>query len=263
MFLEKQKHKHYYDLCDSDLHIIEFGHSTLPAPKTVPMRVRDIFILHFIISGNCSFCGQTLSGGDVFFTVPKVLHTFSVEQGYQHFWICFVGDSAAKILSLFNVPTTELSHFRISSEEDYIFAKNALSQAFETTSEKCAVSALFTVLSALKIPSSKHTLSHAEKAENFMQNNYYQHITIEDIAALLYISEKHLCRIFKKKYGIPPQRYLLELRMNKARELILNTDLLIKEIAVSVGYSSPFTFSEAFSNVFGYSPSSLRRKNQK
>ncbi|MGM9683257.1 MAG: AraC family transcriptional regulator [Eubacteriales bacterium] len=261
MFLEIQKHKHYYDFCDPDLHIVEFGHSVLPNPKTVPIRVRDIYIIHFIISGNCSFCNQTLSRGTVFITVPKVVHSFSVSEGYEHFWICFSGNNTEKILNLFNIPTTELSYFHIASEVDYIYLEKTLKEAFETTSEKCAISALLAVLSVLKIPNAEHSLSHAEKAKKFIENNYYRNLTMNDVANYLYISEKHFCRIFKNKFKITPKRYLLELRMNKARDLILGTDMLIKEISVSVGYDSPFTFSEAFSGFFGYSPSELRRNN--
>lgn len=261
MFLEKKRHAHYYDLCDADLHIVKFGHTVFDVAKVAPMRIQGFFSIHFILSGNCSFCGQTLSRGAIFIAAPHVPYVFSVSEDYEHFYICFTGHHAKKIFNLFNIPTDGLSYFQLPSEEDYIFANKTLSAAFETNSEKCSLGALLTVLSMLKAPSANVALSHAEKAENFIQDNYDQNISMEDIANFLYISEKHLCRIFKQRYSIPPRHYLLSLRMNKARELILDTDMLIKEIAESVGYISPFTFSEAFSNFFGYPPSELRRKD--
>lgn len=67
-----------------------------------------------------------------------------------------------------------------------------------------------------------------------------------------------LSKIFKEWYGIPLRQYIHICRMEKARELLKNSDLAIKKITFAVGYKNVSNFSESFKSYYGYSPSHLR-----
>jgi len=78
------------------------------------------------------------------------------------------------------------------------------------------------------------------------------------------IAEKHKVKYswfrnqFKKVTGISPKKYILQVRMETAVELLENTDMPIKEIALSLGYDSQNYFSSAFHKRFGRYPSDVR-----
>ena len=64
---------------------------------------------------------------------------------------------------------------------------------------------------------------------------------------------------FKEKYGISPSEYVAELRISKAKELLLNEDINISEIAQECGFSSLYSFSRAFKENVGISPIKFRK----
>lgn len=59
---------------------------------------------------------------------------------------------------------------------------------------------------------------------------------------------------------MPPQKYLLKVRMERARELLLTGDMTVAETADSVGYTSPLTFSQMYKKYYGISPSKAAKK---
>jgi AraC family transcriptional regulator of arabinose operon len=60
-----------------------------------------------------------------------------------------------------------------------------------------------------------------------------------------------------------PQQYLMQYKLKKARELLMDTDLPIQDIAMQVGYDNPLTFSKIFKNYYGESPRMYRLRKAK
>ena len=85
---------------------------------------------------------------------------------------------------------------------------------------------------------------------------------MEDTASFVCLSEKYMCALFKQTYGIPPKQYLQDMRMKKAMSLLVNTDLKIAEVALSVGYDCQLAFSGAFRKYTGISPSEYRENKK-
>jgi transcriptional regulator GlxA family with amidase domain len=75
-------------------------------------------------------------------------------------------------------------------------------------------------------------------------------------------SEAHFARSFKEAFGVPPHRYLLTRRIERAKALLRDTDLGITEIAFQTGWNSLGTFGRTFRDVTGESPSELREREQ-
>ena len=82
----------------------------------------------------------------------------------------------------------------------------------------------------------------------FIESNYSQKITIQDIAAFVGLDRTYLSSLFKAKYGSSLQSFLVEYRMKRATELLASPELSISDISRSVGYTDPFIFSKMFKN---------------
>src|SRR5579864_3937961 len=74
------------------------------------------------------------------------------------------------------------------------------------------------------------------------------------------VSAAHFARSFREAFGLPPHRYLLTRRIERATALLRDTDLAITEIAFQTGWSSVGTFGRTFRDVTGESPGELRAR---
>ncbi len=81
---------------------------------------------------------------------------------------------------------------------------------------------------------------------------------VQRLAAVSGVSEAHFARSFKRAFGVPPHRYLLTRRIERATALLRDTDLSITEIAFHTGWQSLGTFGRTFRDITGESPSEIR-----
>ena len=83
---------------------------------------------------------------------------------------------------------------------------------------------------------------------------------VERLASVSGTSAAHFARSFKEAFGVPPHRYLLTRRIERATALLRDTDLAIIEIAFQTGWNSLGTFGRTFRDITGESPSALRAR---
>ena len=102
----------------------------------------------------------------------------------------------------------------------------------------------------------------AEAVHERLTADGFGHITIEQLAAEFGVSITALKTSFKSVYGAPIYQYQKDLRLQKAQQLLRETDLSISVIASEVGYTSPAKFSEAFKKRFGISPREYKLYNR-
>ncbi|MEO8314519.1 MAG: helix-turn-helix transcriptional regulator [Pseudomonadota bacterium] len=81
---------------------------------------------------------------------------------------------------------------------------------------------------------------------------------VQRLARVSHVSQAHFARSFKDAFGVPPHRYLLTRRIERATALLRDTDLAITEIALRTGWRSLGTFGRIFRDVTGYSPGAMR-----
>ncbi|MGF1773202.1 AraC family transcriptional regulator [Vibrio wakamikoensis] len=84
--------------------------------------------------------------------------------------------------------------------------------------------------------------------------------TVKDMATKAYLSEEQLSRISKQLYGVSPRARLINLRMEKACDLLENNDWSVSMIAERLGYRDPFNFTHRFTKQVGCSPSAYRKQ---
>lgn len=257
---------HFFDAQDSLLHITEFGHSQPPEQRKVGPWVRNTFLLHYVVKGNCLFEGVTVPPGTAFLIAKDQLHTFTVTPPYEHYWFAFNGEFARQLLSQQHIPLDTHCILQVSHPT---LANSILETAFSTAAQdngaKAANSALTALIMLISVTPTKDTVDtdrRIQDAATYMETQYSHPITIADVAAHIHLSEKYVCKRFKAIYGIPPQQYLTKVRMQRAAQLLTDTHLQISEIANSVGFASPLYFSNTFRRFFGTPPSTYREQKR-
>jgi AraC-like DNA-binding protein len=101
---------------------------------------------------------------------------------------------------------------------------------------------------------------HIKCALEFMVNFFSTNLTMEQIAGEVGLSPRHLSRLFVKEIGMTVPDYLNLLRIRKAKELLLNTDMDITRIAYAVGYHSSQYFTTRFKRLEHVTPKGFREK---
>ncbi|WP_448548517.1 helix-turn-helix domain-containing protein [Thalassotalea fusca] len=96
----------------------------------------------------------------------------------------------------------------------------------------------------------------------FIDNHENQLITIPQLASIGCLSVRHLNELFRTYYGQSTKQYIIEKRMEKAKQLLIHSNDSISKIAEQVGYASVAAFSERFNQVMQISPSVFRRKSK-
>lgn len=95
---------------------------------------------------------------------------------------------------------------------------------------------------------------------NYFEDHYSEKISLDQIAENMYLSPFYISRIFKSETGDTPIRHLINIRLEKAKELLENGfDGSIQEVAAEVGYDDVYHFSKLFKKRFGMPPSKIRK----
>jgi two-component system response regulator YesN len=94
----------------------------------------------------------------------------------------------------------------------------------------------------------------------YIENNYHQDLTLQDIANRFYLSREYISRKFKQEFKINLSDYLSKIRIDKSKMLLLNPHLRISQIADMVGYQDEKYFSKVFKKNEGISPNEYRKQ---
>jgi transcriptional regulator GlxA family with amidase domain len=111
-------------------------------------------------------------------------------------------------------------------------------------------------------PQDPELLRRLLRAKDYMDAASHEEWTVPRLARVSHVSEAHFARSFKEAFGIPPHRYLLTRRMERAAALLRDTDLSITEIAFQTGWNSLGTFGRTFRDITGESPGELRSREK-
>jgi AraC-like DNA-binding protein len=96
---------------------------------------------------------------------------------------------------------------------------------------------------------------HLLRAKDLIDRDYAEPLDVPALAREAHASRAHFIRSFKKAFGETPHQYLLRRRIERAKEFLRNTPLAITEVSLAVGFRSLGSFSTAFRQLVGESPS--------
>jgi AraC-like DNA-binding protein len=111
-------------------------------------------------------------------------------------------------------------------------------------------------VSALKtpVPPARHLL----RAKDLIDARYRDPLDVAALARAAHLSPAHFSREFRRAFGETPHQYLLTRRLERAAELLRNTDRSVIEVCLMVGLRSVGSFTTSFGRLFGSSPTAYR-----
>lgn len=100
------------------------------------------------------------------------------------------------------------------------------------------------------------------RARDYILENYDKHISLSELASHVYLSESYLSHCFKARFGTSPKNFILQVRINRAKELLSSTDMKINDIALKVGFLSQQRFNDAFKRLENLTPLNYRKNSK-
>lgn len=265
---------HYFKETSKEFYLEECGIDDYSSFPFYDYTVFQDFVIHWICEGKgyLQVDGQTYSleknDGFILRKGQKVRYWANQEDPWTTYWLGFSGDKLSDYLQNTQVFYESVCHF------DSLFQSREIIQGIchktveNRQKESWYQMQVYTFLYYLQeefpaeIPLNV-TQIPVEKAALILLQQYQQDISIQDLASQVGLSRSTLFRQFKKLYHKSPQQFLLETRLLKARTLLTDTDLSIKEITLEVGYQDQLVFSKAFKNFFSVSPKFYRQSWKK
>ena len=240
--------------------------------------IKDHYKLHYIHKGNGTFkIGNktyNLSQGEGFLICPNVVVSYepNKDNPWDYSWVAFNGINAEAYLNRANLNINNPT-YKCHNESSMNKCFNTIFESID--SDKCidfkSLSAFYSLLSILVEESTSSEITtrprstqdnYIKQAIEFIDTNYSRKITVEEIATYVGVNRKYLSKLFSDSLNESPQNFLINFRINKACDLLINTHLSINEISNSIGYSDPFLFSKVFKKFKGVSPKFYRENNE-
>ncbi|UYQ94816.1 AraC family transcriptional regulator [Chitinophaga horti] len=236
-------------------------------------RVLHEFQLIYLSHGKGTFesasCPLTeVNEGSVFLLFPYEWHRYKPDSdtGWDEWWTGCKGPVLDNLLRRgFFSPAQPLLHIGYNEEVTRLFQEIIDQSRDEKPGYQPLISGAVLHLFGLIHSLSRQGLSPADeglvaKARLYLRAHLTEDISFEALSAELQVSYSSFRKAFKLHTGMPPHQYLLELRMEKARQLLSGSDLPVKAIAVDAGFESAFYFSKMFRKKMGLTPGEYRKQ---
>lgn len=230
------------------------------APQRHPW-IQDQYTLHFVLhgSGTLEIGGKKhpISKQQLFAIPPNepMMYYPNPDDKWDYVWFCFSGTDAAELFHNLGASI----HTPILNTENGSQIEETLALLFSETDSPDAymVNAIFyQVLHYILQPKPKQTkLVRTLIDQNFQSVDF----TIEKLCKECGLSHSQLCRIFSENYGTSPKQYLIQKRLNYAKQLLRETNLKIEAIARSSGYLDSANFMKEFKKKVGMSAGQFRK----
>ncbi len=133
-------------------------------------------------------------------------------------------------------------------------------RAAHATFDRSHAMSEFTGPDASRVPAGPAAISpfRMRRVLRHVDENLHRRIGLQEIAALAGLSPWYFCRAFKRETGLPPNRYILALRLDRACRLLAVPEARLADIATAVGFSSQAHFTSAFTRMLGMPPGRWR-----
>lgn len=264
-----------------DLGLYQYGWEQCDPLHSYGPFARNHYLFHYVISGTGTLQSTNSAGvtidyqirsGQGFLICPKQINTYFADKDHpwEYTWLEFDGLRVKEAMELagltmdnpvYHSNARDLSR-ELMNEMLYI-AKHSDQSPFHL------IGHLYLFLDFLTRSSSSRKMLqggrlkdfYIREAISFVEQNFQNNITIEDIAAFCNLNRSYFGKIFHEAVGKSPQEFLISYRMTKAAELLKLTRLPVGDISNAVGYPSQLHFSRAFKKTYGTSPRDWRSAN--
>lgn len=195
-------------------------------------------------------------------------HGNNTNKPWELLWIHFNGHHARQFYNYFKQVSSNVFQIKnydeiISIIKSIISINNQKTSTTELLTSKYITDILTMCITQQLMVNQISSASIIEKVElvrQYLDTNFNQKISLNDLEETFYISKYHLLRVFKKIYGTTIINYLQEKRITKAKELLRFTDLSINSIAEQCGIHDPNYFNKVFKKSEAMTASDYRKK---
>lgn len=265
-----------------DLSLYQFGYEQTDPSHSYGPATRNHYLFHYILSGTGILLADDSKGntqtyriksGQGFMIFPDQITTYISDKDlpWEYIWVEFDGLRVKEALDIVGLSKdTPVYHAKFKDlrenmiEEMLYLTENGEESPFHL------IGHLYLFFDAMlrSITSDQNTNKkrlqdyYIREALAYIEHNFQNDITVEDIAKICGLNRSYFGKIFKDSTGKTPQQFLLTYRMIKATELLKLTRLSIGDISNAVGYPNQLHFSRAFKNVYGMSPREWRNENK-
>ncbi len=247
--------------------------SRQPVMTTLRPQGRRDYQLLYLSAGKACFClegrMQEIPAGYMVLYRPgeSQQYYYYAKDTPEVYWIHFSGFEAAHILDKIGFSDVHVLSCGMSFHYPELFRQIIQELQLKRPCFEellcCYLQQIFTEIhrNQLEISADKYRhMEDMEAAVHFFNEFFTQDISIGQYAREHHMSVSWFIRSFRHYMGMTPMQYITSIRINKARELLKNTDYSIQEISALSGYENPLYFSRIFHKQTGYSPSRYRRE---
>ena len=240
-------------------------------------RILNGFYLVFIAQGQGTFessvtTAQTIKAGTCFFLFPNVWHRYKPDltTGWEEYWVGFNGNYPKAIMNK-NFFSPKHPFINVGLNESILTLFQRLLENVRDASPgyhqiisgiTLEILGVIHKISAYKRQHKDPDIQLIHKAMFLLRESLEEQINIQNLAHSLPMGYSKFRKLFKTVTGLSPHQYHIDLRIDKAKELLHSTQLNINEIAYQVGFDSEFYFSNLFKKKTGTSPNHYRVNNK-
>ena len=265
-----------------DIGLYQYGWEQCEPSHSFGPAARNHYVFHYVISGTGTLMANDSSGntikyqvksGQGFMLFPNQINTYIADQDlpWEYTWVEFDGLRVKEALSttdlcknapVYHSHSKELRE-RLVEEMLYI-VHHPKEPPYHLIGHLYLFldDLLQSAKSTRLVPSGRMSDYYIKEAMNYIEQNFQNNISIEDIAAVCGINRSYFGKIFRNTVGQSPQEFLMNYRMIKATELLKLTSLSIADIGSAVGYENQLHFSRAFKTIYGISPREWRNQHK-
>ncbi|HEM6088937.1 TPA: AraC family transcriptional regulator [Streptococcus suis] len=259
-----------------DFYPIQFGMESCKPLHSFGPTMKQHYLFHYIVSGKGIFYDTSkqrqfhLKAGQGFLISPDTICSYEADKDdpWTYIWIEFDGLKTEHFLHQAGLSKTHpiFSQNEIPTESPvYLVMKQLLSLHRQKSATIIGHLYLF-ISNLIDCSLTKTTSRHNESKEfyireaiNFVERNYREPISVDDLAHVCNLNRHYFSRLFKEQMNISPQQFIIQYRLSEACELLKNTNKNLQEIAEEIGYSNQFNFSTAFKRQYQMSPNRWRK----
>jgi len=231
-------------------------------------RGRNDYYLMHLIQGSLEMdlrgSVRTLGSGDLVIFPPGCAYRYvkGHREPLSYLWVHFSGTGVPDLLAGCQLETDTQIHPGVSNEitEGFrLLFRNFINRDACFEAAPSAQLAILCVLFGRSLmgrggPDGLYPTDRLSRSLEHMHRHYHEDLSVRTLAEIEHLSVSRYCAVFKECTGLSPQNFLIDLRLKTASELMLGTDLSVKQIARTVGYLDPLYFSRLFKERKGVSP---------
>ena len=232
-------------------------------------RVLQVYALVYITYGRGVFEGKTggksIDAGDLILLRPGQWHRYrpDPETGWHESWICFNGRIAQDLFAqnpFPNDPPVLSIGYNEQMLRLFMQAKELATEMPRAFQQRIAahIMHILALARAAEQPVSSDDEDMVRRIRCALTEHLERNVRMEDVAADLRVGYAKFRRTFKTQTGLSPGQYHLQLRIGRAKDLLTGTVLPVKQVALELGFDSPFYFSRIFKKKTGFAPQEWR-----